>query len=179
MIKDLAIYTPFRQLLQIDLAAPNSSAKVKKMEDVALVLRFFARSVGRYKSMKKGFKQFLSDEMLRMNSLDETAFVSMREKFTKTMALILAEFGDKAFAKYRYEAGKYSLMSNFNAAVYDALAVAIADEINLDQPVLSRSVAKRFKKLFADSNFFQSVEGSVNDLNKIDTRIVAVKQILR
>lgn len=49
-IKEWATLKSFRKMLQIDLADPDSSPKVKKMEDVELVLRFFALKNGRYKT---------------------------------------------------------------------------------------------------------------------------------
>lgn len=179
LIKNLAKQNSYRLLLQIDAAKPEASKKVRKMEDVELVLRFFALSNTRYKTMKKGFKQFLSDEMKRMNALPPPELDRMSIRFAATMDLIVNVFGGKAFAKYRHENGKYILMSNFNAAVYDALSVAIADDVNVEDPVLPENVVKRFKKLFSDSDFFQSIEGSVNDMNKIDCRITSVKRILR
>lgn len=179
LIKDLAKHESYRTLLQIDASKPDTSKKVQKMEDVELVLRFFALSGDKYKAMKKGFKQFLSDEMKRMNKMDKAELERMGGRFVATMDLILSTFGDKAFAKLRHEGAEYTLMSNFNAAVYDALSVAIVDDINLDKPNLHVNVAKRFKKLFADADFFQSVEGSVNDVNKIAFRVAAAKKVLR
>ena len=85
MIKDLSKDENFRALLQIDPENPERSPKVQKMLDVELVLRFFALSDERYQSIKKGFKQFLSDEMDRMNALDESEFPPMREKFHHVM----------------------------------------------------------------------------------------------
>lgn len=178
MIKELAKEPKFRTLLQISDDEPETSKKVQKMEDVELVLRFFALSNDNYKSMKKGFKQFLSDEMDRMNKLDKVRLTSMRQEFTATMDVILKVFGPKGFAKYRIEEGNPKLMSSFNAAVYDALSVAVHDNINLANPKLPEGIDARFRKLFGDQNFFSSVEGSVNDFAKIDTRIRAVKGIL-
>ncbi|CAN5291200.1 hypothetical protein BH11PLA2_BH11PLA2_10920 [soil metagenome] len=178
LIKDLAKDVNFRILLQIDLEDPESNKKVKKMEDVELVLRFFALSGENYKTMKKGFKQFLSDEMNRMNKLSSGPLETMSRKFTNTMAFIRREFGNQAFAKSRYEGGAFVHMSNFNAAVYDALAVAIGDTIDMDRPQLPSNAKKQYADLFMDAKFFSSIEGSVNDQNKIESRITAVKRIL-
>jgi uncharacterized protein with ParB-like and HNH nuclease domain len=71
LIKKLAKDQNFRVLLQIDSEEPEKSSKVKKMEDVELVLRFFALRNDNYKSLKKGFKQFLTDEMKNMNKLND------------------------------------------------------------------------------------------------------------
>lgn len=178
LIKNLAQNEDFRTLVQINNNDPDQSKKVQKMEDVELVLRFFALSNDNYKTMKKGFKQFLSDEMRRMNDLPKSVLDSLEHKFTKTMRLIRQTFGDKAFAKYRSEGSAFVAMSTFNSAVYDALAVSVADVIDLDNPTFPVDVTKSYRGLFRDQKFFGAVEGSVNDLNKIDTRITAVKGIL-
>lgn len=179
LIKELAQFEAFRRLLQIDPERPEGSTKVQKMEDVELVLRFFALSDGKYMAIKRGFKQFLSDEMARFNTLAPDELDALARKFRSTMNLILETFGPKAFAKYRQEAGRRKLMSSFNAAVYDALSIAIVDNIDLDNPNISPAAPKRFAKLFANNDFFHAVEGSVNDVNKIDTRIAAVRKALR
>lgn len=178
LIKELAQTPNFRMLLQIDNEEPESSKKVQKMEDVELVLRFFALSSDNYRNMKKGFKQFLSEEMDRMNRLDSARLARMKREFLATMDLILTVLGPKAFAKYRAENGGYTLMSSFNAAVYDALSVSVHDKIDFAEPKLPPDFATKFKTLFDDDLFFKSIEGSVNDFGKIDTRIKAVKGIL-
>jgi len=178
LIKELAKDESFRILLQIDPDEPESSKKVQKMEDVELVLRFFALANDNYKTMKKGFKQFLSDEMNRMNALPPPRLVEMKQHFSRTMKSILKIFGDSAFAKYRFESGHMKLMSTFNAAVFDALAVAVADSIEADAFKPREGIRDEFLKLFANPTFFHSVEGSVNDLAKIETRIREVKGLL-
>ncbi|PWI57511.1 DUF262 domain-containing protein [Sulfoacidibacillus thermotolerans] len=178
MIKELAKNEDFRVLNQIDLAAPDESKKVQKMEDVELVLRFFALHNNNYKNLKKGFKTFLSESMEQFNKLSGAELRIYSEKFTKTMALIRKEFGDKAFAKYRLEDGKFVKMSNFNAAVYDSLAIAIVDCVDLNNPQLLDLTFENFRQLFADPEFFEWVSGSVNDREKVSRRIEAAKELL-
>jgi uncharacterized protein with ParB-like and HNH nuclease domain len=178
LIKELAKEEDYRQLLQIDPDHPDASKKVQKMEDVELVLRFFALSGEKYKAMRKGFKQFLSDEMDQMNNLDDAELEKMRLHFLRTMRFIRKTFGECAFAKYRFDESEFKLMSRFNAAVYDALSVAVSDMVDMNSPTLSDEVPDRYKDLFKDPKFFNSVEGSVNDQNKIEARISAVKGIL-
>jgi len=184
LIKELAENVDFRVLNQIDLEDPESAKKVQKMEDVELVLRFFALHNNRYKNLKKGFKTFLSDAMKEFNSLPEEKLVQFRKKFIETMYLVRHTFGDKAFAKYRLEkvgtdSEKLHKMSNFNAAVFDALAIAIVDEIDLKTPDFPTSIEQEFLNLFKDRRFFDSVSGSVNDKEKVNYRIEAVKELLK
>ena len=178
LIKRLATDENYRVLLQIQLENPDLSKKVQKMEDVELVLRFFALSDDRYKQkMKKGFKQFLSDEMERMNELDDAdLFTEMETKFREVMKGIRETFGNQAFAKFRKDEQKWVRMSTFNAAVYDALSVAVGDT---SDPFSKDSLCDSFRELFCDVEFFRAVEGSVNDQTKIETRIEKVKGLLQ
>ncbi len=178
LIKELAKDENFRTLLQIDITNPEQSPKVQKMLDVELVLRFFALSDGRYEEIKRGFKRFLSDEMDRMNKLSESDLQKMKMHFLHTMKTIRHSLGNKAFAKYRVENGLLQEMSTFNAAVFDALSVAVGDCISMNVSVLSKSFIQQYQNLFAEADFFQSIEGSVNDKKKVETRITSVKKLL-
>jgi uncharacterized protein with ParB-like and HNH nuclease domain len=183
LCKKLAKDENFRVLNQISLSAPDTNAKVKKMEDVELVLRFFSLLDNNYtnykKSKDKNFKDFLSDNLEVKNSLSDANLQSDAELFTITMALIRTNFGDQAFAKYREVAGKYVLQSKFNAAVYDALAIAIATEVvkKGKSKKLSATTANKFLKLFSDPKFFEAVSGSILDSGKIIYRIDAARAI--
>lgn len=179
LIKELSKNEDFRVMLQIDPRDPDASKKVQKMEDIELVLRFFALSTGNYASLKKGFKQFLTDEMNRFNKLSQPELQVFANSFVELMKFIRENFGDRAFAKYRYEDGGYRLMSNFNAAVYDALAVGLSTALDLDDPMLPADHVKVYKSLFKEAAFFNSVEGSVNDREKIITRIEAVRNVFQ
>lgn len=179
LIKDLAKHEEFRVLNQINLDNPDESKKVQKMEDVELVLRFFALQNNNYKNLKKGFKLFLSESMEEFNKLSEDEIIGLRDKFLKTMKVIRENFGDQAFAKYRFENDEFVQMSKFNAAVFDALAIAIVDSLDLDSPDFSKLNKVTFQELFKDRSFFDTVSGSVNDKEKVSTRIDAVKELLK
>jgi hypothetical protein len=178
LIKELAKSEDFRVLLQVDPNEPADSKKVQKMEDVELVLRFFCLIDDNYKNFKGGFRQFLSTEMDKRNKLDSKTLEQMGVTFQKVMKVIREKFGDMAFAKYRVVDGQYRLMSKFNAAVYDALSVGVNSCVDLDKPSITKAKIKKYESLFADPEFFESIEGSVNDRAKIVTRIDAVKDVL-
>jgi hypothetical protein len=178
MIKELATDEKFRALLNIDEKDTDENNKVKKMEDVELVLRFFVLDNDNYYNLKKGFKKFLSDEMEKFNDYTEEQLSIMKDRFKKTMKIIYNSFGNLAFAKYKYENRNYVKMSNFNAAVYDALSIAVVMTIDLDGKIEQLKIDK-FKALFSDNTFFESVSGSVNDKKKVETRIEKAKEIFR
>lgn len=179
LLKKLAQDENFRVLLQVDPSNPKDSAKVKKMEDVELVLRFFALNNNNYQSLAlgKGFKQFLTDEMDKFNQLNESELSEMKQIFSVTMRTIREVFGDKAFAKYRYENDHLDKMSNFNAAVFDALAVSVAMSIDFTNPQIAPSKVDSFRGLFKQQFFFDAVSVSTGGREKIIARIDAAKRV--
>ncbi|MCK2168822.1 GmrSD restriction endonuclease domain-containing protein [Thalassospira xiamenensis] len=182
-IKDMATNNYFRKLIQVDISSPLDSVKVQKMEDAELVLRFFSLREGGYNRLRKGFRDFLTENLISMNKMkieDVNDYVNL---FSKYMEFILETCGDKAFAKYRFEGGDKKRMSTFNAAVFDAVAVGISDVFSVDD-IMNRQeqVADRvrgYEILFSDADFFSAVSGSVNDAAKVKTRIDAMIGFLK
>ena len=179
MIKDLAKDGNFRVLLGIDLNRPEASRRVKKMEDVEAVLRFMALGDDRYKIMKKGLKDFLTDEMKRLGSLNDDEHLRLKNSFLKTMAIIRQTFGEEAFAKYRVVKGAYKQASKFNVSIYDALAIAVSATVDLDNPRITPKMVSEFRALFAEPTFFDAIDGSTTDRRKIIDRIDAVRRVLK
>lgn len=180
LIKEVAKNNKFRKLIGVDIENPEDSPKVKKMQDVELVLRFFALDEGNYNNVKKGFKEFLSDEMEKFNKKNVKELNIMKNKFIRVINFIENNFGDLAFAKYKFTSNELKKMSNFNAAVYDALMIGISSKINefTDEKLDSKYI-ESYMNLFKDEEFFRAIEGSVNDRAKIVTRIDKVKDILK
>lgn len=177
LIKKLAQDTNFRVLIRINPEKPEESKKVKKMEDVELVLRFFALSNNNYLNYKQGFKDFLSEQMDRFNKINKNELAEMELFFVTTMQIIRTHFGDNAFAKFKIVNRKYKLSSNFNAAVYDALAIGLSTSLDVANPNITDDHVAQYKLLFNNEQFFQSVSGSVNDREKIVYRIEQVKRV--
>uniref|UniRef100_A0A7C2AMC3 DUF262 domain-containing protein n=1 Tax=Pseudomonas graminis TaxID=158627 RepID=A0A7C2AMC3_9PSED len=171
MIKSLAKNSIFAELANLD----PESTRIKKMEDEELVLRFFAISHKNGHEQYRGqFKKFLTRKMVEFNQLNPTELKEMKDSFLRTMTLAKASFGSKPFAKYRKSEGdEFTMMSSFNAAVFDAVACA------LSKPALKRIPKhERFIELFADPVFFESVEGSVNDVSKLSVRIKKARELI-
>lgn len=175
MCKDLSKDTNFRLLLQISEDDSSSNSKVKKMEDVELVLRFFSLINGNYKSYKKTkdkqFKDFLSDSLGEKNAFSQDQLDKYAVLFKKVMAIIVKNFGPMAFAKFKFEKSKFVKQSSFNAAVYDALAISVASEVDLDKPKISPKQVSDFKGLFKNSLFHDYISGSILDSLKLVSRI--------
>jgi len=171
LIKKLAKNEDFIKIAKLS----PKSARVKKMEDEELVLRFFAVTYDMgYLDYKGKFKKFLTDKMAQFNESEEDVLSDMKNNFEKTMKEIRNSFGEEPFAKYRVEKGEFKKMSSFNAAVFDSVVYPFS-KIGMD----CSTNYSDFKKLFSDTAFFSYVEGSVNDFTKIDNRIKKASEVIR
>jgi hypothetical protein len=173
-IKQMAKLPEFRSLIQVPEEDPDANSKVQKMEDVELVLRFFALRNGRYKSLKKGFREFLTASLVEFNEWGDEQIASATEEFAVYMRFIYSHAADGApFAKYRMDGQKR--MSSFNAAVFDAVAVGLAEvytaEALKEEPAAVIAKLKGSRVLFENEEFFNAVSGSVNDGAKVVARI--------
>jgi uncharacterized protein with ParB-like and HNH nuclease domain len=182
LCKSLSQTSNFRTLLQIKPDKSDSNNRVQKMEDVELVLRFFALINGNYKNFRKtkekGFKDFLSDIMDEYNKKDPAEYEALKNEFDITFNSILKNFGNTAFAKYKYEKGELVLQSKFNNAVFDALSVSCHDLIVANPQIKFERKANKFKNLFKDKTFYESVSGSYLDINKLSFRIEKAFEVL-
>ena len=179
LTKELAKLESFRRLIQVDIRRPDESVKVQKMEDAELVLRFFALRGARYLALKKGFKEFLTASQKEFNEWDEDALDEARLSFTTYMNFLYEKLGSTAFSKFKVEAGSLKKMSSFNAAVYDAVAIGLANTFSIEEiTARPNAVARKFNDfqvtLFGDDDFFSAVSGSVNDAAKVQGRIEAM-----
>jgi hypothetical protein len=184
MIKGLARNPDFMALIQVDHKNAEESPKVQKMEDVELVLRFFALSGGRYRQLRKGFKEFLTASLADFNERDEEVLREDANVFSTFMSFIRVRAGTDAFSKWRYDVEPPKRMSTFNAAVFDAVAVGLsevysADQIRQTPDVVADRLQGYREALFTDKEFFSSVSGSVNDSAKVSYRIQAMEAFLR
>ena len=180
IIKELAKNEDFRKLLGIDLKNPEENNKVKKMQDVEYVLRFYSYIDGEGEKMKKSFKDFLSEQMDKYNKFDSNDLERIKKHFEKVMSFIIIQLGTDAFAKYKVENEKLKLQSHFNAAVYVAISIAISDKIMEDETfTITTQMKQRLKQLFFNDDFIDSINGSTNDKSKILKRIKIVKGVLK
>jgi hypothetical protein len=155
---------------------PEESVKVQKMEDVELVLRFFALGNGQYKDMRKGLREFLTSRLAEFNKHSENEIISMMSNFRTYIDFLYETLGVYAFAKHRVQNGvSQKKMSSFNAAVYDAIAVGTAETFSVHEILHDGANCKRkftgYLLAFEDDDFFQSVSGATNDASKITYRI--------
>lgn len=182
LIKELSKDNNFRELLQINNELPETNNKVKQMEDVEIVLRFFALKNNRYELYKKskdhGFSDFLNDSLNEFNKFNTEEVNKFKIEFTETMSFIKSNYGNIAFAKFKYlyEKDELKLQSKFNIAVYDAFAISINDALNENLDI--RNKKNELLDLFKNEVFYDSISGSYLDTNKLKHRIQATKMVL-
>lgn len=180
LCKDLSKNTTFQEIIQIVPAKSESNSKVKKMEDVELVLRFYALKDGKYKSyiQKTGyaFKDFLTESLEEANKMADSDLINFKEKFEWIIAFIRSSLGSTPFAKYKYENDDYVLQSKFNSAVYDSIMVGINDA---DVGAISDEQKTNLKALFRNEEYFSAVSGSTNNSSKVVSRIESVINLLK
>jgi hypothetical protein len=173
----------FRKLLQINEKDADSNTKVQKMEDVELVLRFYALINEKYKDFKKSkdtrFRDFLTDKLDEANTMNEESIDNFEIIFIDTMKAIVENFGPFAFAKYKFENNKFIIQSKFNAAVYDSLAIAVYSELISKNRKIDPSMKDRFRNLFKDDKFHEAVSASILDSTKITYRIDEARKVFR
>lgn len=183
LCKTLCTNNNFRTLLQIDPAFPDDNNRVKKMEDVEIVLRFFTLINNNYENYKKskdrGFTDFLSETMKNYATISDIELAKLKEKFEVTFEIINRDFGPTAFAKFKNDQGKLKLQSKYNVAVFDALAISCHDLIFNENINEFSSHKEDFTNLFLQEQFYESISGSYLDITKLKYRIEKVKEILR
>ncbi|MBM6637015.1 DUF262 domain-containing protein [Leclercia adecarboxylata] len=182
LIKELGQDPVFRQLIGVSDKDANENTKIKKMEDAELVLRFFALRGKGYHQLRKGFKDFLTTSLVAFNKKTPSQIDEARSEFKNYINFIKKNFGPLPFSKYRSTADGLKKMSNFNAAVYDAILVGFAEVFKVDQLMHEEgevlSAIKDYRNIFYDTEFFNSVSGSVNDIGKVSYRIEAFEGFL-
>ena len=162
-MKKLSKNTDFTSSCQLE----KEGKRVKKMEDEELVLRFFSITHNdNYKKYKGGFKSFLTNSMIEFNEFNDVIINEMEDSFKSVFSHINSLGDDSPFGKYRSENGTLKRMSKFNASVFDSLILAVS-KIKESDPIKLET----FRQLFHDSDYFSSVEGSVNDVSKLNIRI--------
>lgn len=165
---------PFKKLIK-RLAKDNyfvaatklSTAKIKKMEDEELVLRFFALSYkDSYKEYKGSFKNFLTKKMTEFNSLNENELKALENNFINSFKIISDSKVEYPFAKFRSESQGLKRVSKFNVSVFDSLVVPLSKmESNVKLDI------DKFRELFHDNDYSNAVERSTNNLLNVRTRI--------
>ncbi len=164
LLKKLAKYDNFRTLLQM-----KNETKVKKMEDIEMVLRFFAFAFeSNYLRFKnEGLEKFLSKYMKNMNirlQSEKNLLDELEEAFYRIIDFIVNNFGEQAFAKYN----KINV-TTFNKSLFDALITSLYTNVDLKNTVITEKFKKEYKELF----------NNTTNTDKINYRIETIINLLK
>jgi len=97
-----------------------------KMQDVELVLRFFAyRQIEKWES--PSLESFLDEFLRKGNDFDESILARYEESFVATSDLLFELYGENAFWLYRQREGSWIHYERPTKVLYDILMYVISD----------------------------------------------------
>ncbi len=162
----------FRKMWQIPLESDGeekllTSDAYRKMDDVELVLRFFA-----YRFLDKfsgTIEDFLDEYLKQANQFPDSTLLELENLFTQSIEIAYEIFGEKAFIAPAYE----RQFTKPQKVIYDPLMQSIANNISKKYQILHHAKeinnTRYDKKHFSDgSKFF---EGRNNLPSKVKARI--------
>lgn len=175
-IKELAKLDIIKKMFYISPAKGKKYApREKTMDDVELILRFFAFSVDEgYKSYNGELKEFLNNRMEMFNKLSENEVKDLSKSYLDTLFLIEKQLESNWFSKYKPIDRGLKMSSKFNISVYDAIAVAVSIEGTTNN--LTRD---NLDRIFKEQDFASSIEGSTMDVKKVIYRIDRIRKLLK
>ena len=144
----------------------------KTMRDQELILRFLALLYHR-RDYARPMEDFLNKVMGRRRNADAATIKEMRRRFSETIGLIHRVLRSKAFRPERA----------LNAAVFDAVTVAVAEALNAKSAAardrFERNFAAQYRRLLQNSDFQIAVNKSTADEKVVRSRIQAATTIIK
>ncbi len=174
VIRDLAESPGFRRLWDIpsDQQALEQNALYRKMNDIELVLRFFA--LWHYERMDMKFKDYLGDFMDARNKeyvADPSLAASDKLSFEHAVTNCWMVFGDSVFRK---EAN-----AKKSAPLADAVMVALSDHSPEVVGPKAALVRTAIQSLLSQNQGFQKAFGTgTNGKGAIRTRITLAREVV-
>ena len=177
----------FRKLwgIPLDVDKKNMTSDNKlysEMEDVELILRFFAfRQIEAWQSNVQKF--FFDDYLIKGNNFEDSVLSALGNVFEKTIELIYNVFGKNAFCLYRKRKSseKLSLNKKPSKVLYDSLMLAFCQYLDNEPNILQSkdSIEMEYKKLFHDKyDIFESrfnksdIVNRTNEIKKIIEKVL-------
>ncbi|MDT3680811.1 MAG: DUF262 domain-containing protein [Burkholderiaceae bacterium] len=120
----------------------QQSEDFRRMEDVELVLRFFAfRQKHRLHKSTVPLSVYFDNFLRFGNGFPPPTLQALEQMFLDTIALIEAAFGEKAFWLYRQRRGQWSWMERPTTTVYDALMAVVSWHLDKRDRILAKASA--------------------------------------
>lgn len=165
MCLELSKNVKFRKLFNIPANVDKKdgitgNALYDKMEDVELVLRFFAfRQIEKW--MNKYIKKFLSEYLILGNNFSEETLADLKMCFNETIDIIYEVMGESAFRLWKATPNSNELkqVPKPTRVLYDPFMLAFCQYIDQADKILENKekIYAEIKKVFAESpDFFIS-----------------------
>ena len=177
---------PARELLaeladsQDFLRATGFSARVDRMQDREMVLRFLSFRRHSFQSYRGDLDSFLRDAMTEINGLPQSALAEIREEFRLVMIASESIFGVHAFRKRNPE--KLTHRQPLNKALFEVVCVSLAQLSPEERHVLSErkeTVEQKIIDLMSDRSFFNAISVGTGDVSKVRIRFETIERTLR
>jgi hypothetical protein len=142
-----------------------SNESYQKMDDVELVLRFFAHRQ-RLDQEKFELKSYLDEFLRQGNSFDSDLLAKYEDLFTQTVKLVYDVLGDRAFWLLRRRAGNWQWYQRPTKVLYDPIMYVFSQNLEHSDKLRERRQAIRdaFPQFYQD--YYDNFEGrSTNRTN--------------
>lgn len=141
----------------------------RKMEDVELVLRFFAYRQ-RMSSQKGGLGVYLDRYLKLGNAFDPQLLAELKELFEKTIELVYSVLGERAFWLWRKRATGWSWYSRPTTVLYDPLMFAFSQHLEYATELRDLKCAIQDSLPSFYEQHYDSLEGRYTNLSNIADR---------
>ncbi len=156
LMKELNVYPAWRDIF--GKVQPDS-----RQRDIELILRFFALR-DRWSQYEKPLKDRLSEYMAEFRNPSPDERERLEDLFVSTFERIRDRLGPKPF----------HIRSGLNAAAFDCVSVAVAD--NLGAPM--NDLGKRFQTLKEDPKFENLTTSATTDVDTVKGRMQLASVVL-
>lgn len=141
----------------------------RKMDDVELVLRFFAYRES-LDPARRALKDFFDDYLNKGNDFPTSVLENLEVSFSKTIELVYSVFGERAFWLWRYRYNTWSWFRRPTLVVYDPLMYVFSQHLEDAKTIIQHNEQFRESiKLLYQSNP-ESFEGRNTNLSNIRDR---------
>jgi len=175
----------FRKMWKLPLESEGEeklleSESYRKMEDVELVLRFFAYR--HITNLKSPVDKFLDDYLKQANNYREETIKNLKNLFNETIDLVYSIFGDTAFIPPKEKRDNKTPLKT----IYDPMMQVIANNICYKEILLNKKESIK-RKLYsnkdllyiAEENNRPLFEGRYNNKKDVEARIKYFHEFLQ
>jgi hypothetical protein len=147
----------------------------RQMDDIELVLRFFALRHAEY--YQKGMKGFLDLYMLRARAFTPEDLKILENLFLRTVRLVDRVYGDRVFKPFVHKTGEWGKRPQ--KAYADAVLVAYSSFLDKEEELVARRerIFEKTKEMFIKDTS-GVLTGRGNTKKDVQDRISAVQEII-